>query len=125
MRDKLISLLAILVALIGWWSLYELTGKVWPDQPGAQPLFYALLFLAVTGTVAPPAAYLNHRLAPRAVEVDPWRSFRQSAWVGMCVTAWAWLQAHRVLNLGSALVVALIFGAVEVLITRLRDELKA
>jgi hypothetical protein len=124
MRGKLISLLAILVALVGWWGLYELTGNVRPDQSGAQPLFYALVFLAVTGTLVPPAAYLNHRLAPQAVERDPWRFFRQSAWAGMCVAVWTWLQAHRVLNLGTALVIALIFVAIEVLIARLRDESK-
>ena len=58
MRGKLLTILSILVAIVGWWGLYELTGKVAPDQAGALPFFFALLFVAVTGTVAPAAAYL-------------------------------------------------------------------
>lgn len=120
MQGKLVTLLAILTAMIGWWGLYELTGKVWPDQPGAQPFFFALLFLAVTATLIPPATYLNRRFALQAVERDPWRSFRHSAWGGMCIAVWTWLHMHRAFNLGFALVTTLIFVAVEVLFTRLR-----
>jgi hypothetical protein len=120
MRDKLVTLLSILTAVVGWWGLYELTDKVWPDQPGAQSFLFALLFLATTATLIPPAAYLNRRFATQAVGRDPWRFFRHSAWGGMCITIWAWLQMHRAFNLGFALVIALIFVAVEVLFTRLR-----
>ncbi|MBN1138372.1 MAG: hypothetical protein JXM73_17420 [Anaerolineae bacterium] len=122
MRRTLISLAAVLLAAVGWWGLYELTGKVGPDQAGAMPLFFALLFLALTATLAPPAAYLNRRLAPEAAGRDPWRFVRHSAWGGLCLTAWAWLQVHRVFNLGFALVIALIFVAVEFVIVRLKAE---
>jgi len=122
MRDKLISVLAVLLAVIGWWGLYELTGKITPEQPGVLPFFFALLFLAVTATLAPAAAYLNRRFAPEAVARDPWRFFRHSAWGGLCVIAWAWLQMHRALNVGFALISILIFVAIEVLINRLRGE---
>jgi hypothetical protein len=120
MRHTLISLAAVLLAVVGWWGLYELTGKVGPDQAGVTPLFFALLFLALTATLAPPAAYLNRRFAPEAVRRDPWRFLRYSAWAGLCLTAWAWLQMHRVFNLGFALVIALIFVALEFVIVRLR-----
>lgn len=122
MRDKIISLVAILLAVVGWWSLYELTGKVGPDQPGAQPFFFALLFLAVTATLAPPAAYLNRRFAPRMVERDPLRFLRHSAWGGLCLSSWVWLQTHRAFNLAFALVIALMFIALEVLVVRMRSE---
>ena len=46
MRYTLISVAAVLLAVVGWWGLYELTGKVAPDQAGVMPLFFALLFLA-------------------------------------------------------------------------------
>jgi len=122
MRHTLISLAAVLLAVVGWWGLYELTGKVGPDQAGVMPLFFALLFLALTATLAPPAAYLNRRFAPDALGRDRWRFVRHSAWGGLCLTAWVWLQMHRVFNLGFALVIALIFVALEFVIVRLRAE---
>lgn len=122
MWGKVIIVLAILCALIGWSGLYLLMGKVTPDQPGVQSLFFALLFLALTATLAPAAAYLNRRFAPEATARDSWRFFRHSAWGGLCIAAWAWLQVHRAFNLGFALVIALIFVAIEVLVVRLKGE---
>jgi len=122
MRGKLLTILSILVAIVGWWGLYELTGKVAPDQAGVLPFFFALLFVAVTGTVGPAAAYLNRRFAPQATQRDPWRFLRHSAWMGICVASWGWLQMHRAFNAGFALIIAMIFVALEVLITRLKGE---
>ncbi len=122
MRDRLITFLAILLAVVGWWSLYELTGKVEPDQPGAMTFFFALLFLALTATLAPAAAYLNRRFAPEATARDPWRFLRHSAWAGICISSWAWLQTLRAFNVAFALIIALIFVALEVLIARLKGE---
>jgi hypothetical protein len=122
MRDKLISMLALVVAIIGWWGLYELTGQIGPEQPGALSFFFALLFLALTATLAPALAYLNRRFAPEAVERDPWRFLRHSAWAALCLTSWAWLQSHRAFNLAFALIVALIFVGIELLIVRLKGE---
>jgi hypothetical protein len=122
MRDRVISIVAVLVAIIGWWGLYELMGQIGPDQPGALTFFFALLFLALTATFAPPAAYLNRRLVPVAVEHDPWRFLRHSAWAALCLTSWAWLQSHRVFNLAFALITALIFVGIELLIVRLKGE---
>jgi hypothetical protein len=122
MRDKLITILAVLAFVVGWWGLYELTGRVGPNQPGAMTFFFALLFLALTATLAPPAAYLNRRFAPDAVARDPWRFLRHSAGGGLCLSSWAWLQMLRAFNLAFALIIALIFIAIEVLIVRLRRE---
>lgn len=122
MGSRLISIAAILVAGIGWWSLYELTGRVTPEQSGALPFFFALLFLTMTATLAPAMAYLNRRIAPQTATRDPWRFFRHSAWGGLCITAWAWLQMHRALNVGFAVIILMIFIAIEVLISRLRTE---
>jgi hypothetical protein len=122
MRYRLISFVAVLLAVVGWWGVYELTRRVDPALPGVKPFFFALLFLALTATLAPPAAYLNRRFAPEAVARDPWRFLRHSAWGGLCLTAWVWLQMLRAFNLGFALVIALIFVALEVLIIKLRGE---
>jgi len=122
MRGKLLTALSILTAGVGWWGLYELTARVAPDAAGALPFFFALLFAAVTGTVAPAAAYLNRRFAPLATARDPWRFLRHSAWAGICVSIWAWLQMNRAFNAAFAIITILIFIALEVLIVRLREE---
>jgi len=117
-----ITLVALLVATTGWWALYELTGRISPDQPGAVEFFFALLFVAITGTLIPAAAYLNRRFAPLATAQDPWRFFRHSAWGGLSVVVLAWLQMHRSVHVGFALVIILMFVALEVLIARLRSD---
>lgn len=122
MRNRIITVVAILLAIVGWWGLYELTGRVGPETSAIQIFFFALLFLALTATLTPPAAYLNRRFAPDAVERDPLRFLRHAAWGGLCLTSWAWLQTHRAFNLGFAVVIALMFVALEVLIVRLRGE---
>ena len=122
MRNRLITMGAIVLAVVGWWGIYELVSNVWPDQPGAQPFFYALLFLALTATLIPPTSYLNRRFAPQAVARDPLRFLRQSAWGALILSSWVWLQTHRAFNLGFAVVIALMFLAVEVLIARMRSE---
>ena len=120
MRGRVITFVAILLAIVGWWGIWNLTGMITSSEPGGLSFFYALLFLAVTATLMPPLAYLNRRFAPEITERDPWRFFRQSAWGGICVAVWAWLQMNRAFHVGFALVSILIFVAIEVLITRLR-----
>jgi hypothetical protein len=122
MRNTVITILAVVTAAIGWWSLYELADRIAPSEPDALPPFLALLFLAVTATLVPPAAFLNRRFAPDAVARDPYRFIRHSAWGGICVAAWAWLLAQGAFNLGFALLTVLIFIAIEFLITWLRKD---
>jgi hypothetical protein len=50
------------------------------------------------------------------------RFLRHSAWGGLVLSSWVWLQTHRAFNLGFAVVIALMFLAVEVLIARMRSE---
>lgn len=122
MRDKLISLLAIFLAVFSWFGLYEYTGMARPEEPAALTFFYAVLFLALTATLAPLVLFLNRRFAPEAYARDPWRILRHSAWGGLCLASWAWLQMQRTFNFAFALVIALIFVAIELLIVRLRSE---
>ena len=122
MRDKLIVVLAVFLAIFSWWGLFEYVGMVTPGEPGALALFYAVLFLALTTTLAPLFLFLNRRFAPEAYARDPWRLLRHSSWGGLCLASWAWLQMERTFNLAFALVIALIFVAIELLILRLRSE---
>ena len=120
MRWIYVLLPAIPSAAAAWWGIYEITRDFRPDDPGALGMFFLLLVVALAATLAPPIAYLNHRLAPEATKRDPWRVLRHSVWCGLCLTSWAWLQAQRSLNVAFALIIAMIFVAIEVLIVRLR-----
>lgn len=122
MREIVIIVLSLILAGTGWWGVYSLPGKVWPDEPGALVFFFALLFLAFTGTLAPPITFLNRRFAPEAYAQDPWRVFRHSVWAALCLVSWAWLQMLGALNVAFALIIAMIFIAIEVLIIRLRGR---
>jgi hypothetical protein len=120
MRDRLISVAAVLLAALSWWGLYRFTGQVGPDQSAAVFLFFAILFFALTSTAVPPVLFLNRRFAAGTLRRDPWRIVRQSAWCGLCLTIWTWLQMLRAFSLAFALIIAMIFIAIEVLIIRLR-----
>lgn len=122
MRNKVITIVAVLAAVVGWWGLWELTSRLAPDQPEALTFFFSILFLAVTATLIPAFAYLNHRFAPGAAEQDRLRFLRHSAWGGICVVTWAWLQMHRAFNLGFAFIIALIFISIEFFVVRTRGE---
>ena len=121
MRGLFIALVSIVLAVAGWWGVYLLTDNLTPDEPGAMPLFFGLLFVALTGTLAPVIAYLNRRFAPSTYVLHPWRALRQSIWAGLCLTSWAWLQMQREFNIAFALIIALIFVAIEFLIVKTRD----
>ena len=121
--SRLVVVIIALVAVAGWWGLYALTGRVEPEQPGMLAVFFALLFVASTATLALPLGYLNRKFAPRAVSRAPWRFLRHGIWGGLCLALWAWLQMHRALNWSFALITALIFLAVELLIVRIRGEI--
>lgn len=122
MQARIVSLFAVPVAAASWWGLYLLTGNVTPDQPGTLPAFFVLLFLALVATLAPPAAYLNRRLAPEATDRAPWRFLRHSILGAVCLSFWVWLQMHRAFNLGFVFIIGLVFVAVELFIVRMRSE---
>jgi hypothetical protein len=108
--------------VVGWWGIYQLTGRVNPDQPRALLLFFTLFSLTLTATLAPLTAHLNRRFAPEATARAPLRFIRHSLWAGLCLSSWVWLQMHRAFNLGFAFIIVLIFVTIEVFITRTRNE---
>ena len=122
MRYRVVEILAILVAVAGWWTLYQLATQTRPAESGILALFFALLFLTLSATLAPVAAFLNRRFAPKAASRAPFRFLRHSIMGGLCLTSWAWLQMHRAFNLGFAFIIALIFVAIELFLLRLRPS---
>ena len=122
MRTIAVLLIAVIVAVAGWWGLYQFTSQVGPEQPGARMSFFILLFLALTATLVPVAALLNRRFGTGVVSRSPWRFLRHSVWGALCLTSYAWLQTHQAFNLGFAFIIALIFVAIEVFILRMGGD---
>ena len=122
MRERVIVILSLLLAALGWWALYQFTSQTNPDESGAISFLCAALFLALTATMALPALFLNRRFAPEAYARDPWRVLRHAAWAALCLMSWAWLQMQRVLNPAYAIITILIFVAIEVVIVRISRE---
>jgi hypothetical protein len=122
MWRRIILVVAVLVAVVGWWLLYLLTSTTLPEQPAVLGLFFALLFLTLTATLIPIVAYLNHRFAPEATNRAPFRFLRHSVWAGLCLSSCAWLQMHRAFNLGFVFIIVLIFVAIELFLVRMRGE---
>lgn len=122
MRERIIVILALVLAALGWWALYEFTSQTDPKEAGAISFFFAVLFLALTASLALPALLLNRRFAPDAYARDPWRVLRHAAWGALCLMSWAWLQMQRILNPAYAVVIILIFVAIEVVIVRISRE---
>ena len=93
-----VLLAGLALALAGWAGIAFL---VFNTLPSAFPywLFFACLFMAVTGTALPFVRFLNARFARRRVaDVPGGVLLRQSIWVAVFVTTCAWLQIPRLLN---------------------------
>ena len=119
MRWLYLLLLALPAAVGGWWGLYNIATRQHPEGE-ALPRFYGLLALAVAGTLAPAIAYLNRRfLSLEAFRHYRWRPLRQAAWCGLCLASWAWLQEHDEFKFIYAILIALVFVALELLCQRL------
>lgn len=106
---------AIVMLIIGWGGLYLLVINQPPRLAGQLWLFFVLLDIAITGTAIPIVRYLNVRLTPINVPLPPGGIIvRQSVWVGLYIVTCAWLQIPRVLTPAIAILLALVFIAIEV-----------
>lgn len=122
MRWLYLLLLALPAAAGGAWGVWDTLQKhPRPLSEGGAPLeFYGYLALALAGILVPGVAYLNRRFLPDAAfRHYRWRPFRQAAWIGLCVASWMWLLEHREFRFPYAMLIALIFVALELLCQRL------
>lgn len=119
---------AVLLMLAGWGGLYIVITHMQPRIGGELWLFFACLFMAVTGTAIPFVRYLNVTFTPTDSEVPPSGVIvRQSIWIGLFVLMCAWLQIPRALSLPLAFFMGMVFIVVEVFlrtreIASLRDD---
>lgn len=108
-------LASVLMMLIGWGGLYQLTTTALPRIGGELWLFFMLLQIAVTGTSLPFVRFLNVRFTSLMDDVPPSGVVvRQSVWIGFFVITCAWLQIPRALSVPLAIFVALVFVVVEI-----------
>lgn len=114
-------LAALVMMLIGWGGLARLIMTSLPRIGGELWLFFALLQIAITGTVIPIVRYLNTRFTALDKEPPPGGVIvRQSVWIGLFCVSCAWLQIPRALTVTLAIFIALVFIIVELLL-RLRE----
>ncbi len=108
-----LTLAAWFLALVGWAGVIYLTNFTIPTV-GPRWLFFAVWFVALTGTAIPFARYLNLRfgksLPPESVLL------RQSLWFGLFGATCAWLQLGRALNWATGLLLAAALIAIEIFI---------
>ena len=117
-RDRRWMSYAVLIALLAWaglWGVVQL-----PITGASQVVFFSLLFVAVSSTVMPAAAYLNARFGHSASErIHRVRFVRQSVWLGVFVVIAGWLQTRRILTVTLALILMAVLALTETfLITR-------
>jgi hypothetical protein len=106
---------AAVMIMVGWGGLYLLVTTQPPRLAGQLWLFFVLLHVAITGTAIPVVRYLNLRFTPLTEALPPGGIIvRQSVWIGLFVVICAWLQIPRVLSPIVAVLLALVFLAIEV-----------
>jgi hypothetical protein len=112
---------AVLMAVGGWSGLVYLVVNTLPTVANRW-IFFALLYVALSGTALPFIRYLNKRFARTdAPPVPGMVLVRQSNWVGLFGTACAWLRIPRVLSWSVAFFLALALVVIEVFL-RLRER---
>jgi hypothetical protein len=109
----------LFLAITGWGGLgvliVSLPPTVWPRW-----LFFFFSVLAITGTILPIVAFLNRRF-PSHPPANTGVITRQAIWIGIYFPTLAWLQIPRILTVSQAVLLALAFILVELLL-RMRER---
>lgn len=109
-----VLLSAVVLLIVGWGGLYWLVTTQIPRIGGQIWIFFVLLQMAITGTAIPLVRYINVRFTPIRAPLPPGGIIvRQSVWIGLYLVVCAWLQIPRVLTPIVALLLALVFIAIE------------
>lgn len=112
---------ALLMGMSGWAGLIYLMTQTKPTL-SHRWFFFCAIVVAVTGTSAPLVALLN-RLFSTRTPVGFGMIVREALWVGIYFAALIWLNKGQVLTLSLAVVLAVGFILVEVLLRlRARSE---
>lgn len=105
-KDFLVSTFFLMV--VGWGGLFLLIFYTLPTV-GPRWLFFFLCVLALTGTMLPFVAFINHRF-PSTPPPTHGVIVRQALWTAVYISTLIWLQIGRVLSL--TLAILLVIGIV-------------
>lgn len=86
----------MILILVGWGGLFGVIHLSWPIV-WFRWGFFALLILALTGTVLP-VVYFFHRRFPDSPPAEPNVIVRQAVWFGVYGATLAWLQLGRLVT---------------------------
>lgn len=95
-RFRPFGISSLILMLIGWGGLFVVLYMAWP-MVWFRWGFFALLILALTGTVLP-IVYFFHRRFPDSPPADANVIVRQSVWFGVYGATLAWLQLGRLVT---------------------------
>lgn len=110
-----------LLAVVGWPGLIWLMTRTLPTVPNRWA-FYALLFIALTGSALPVVRLIHRRFSQQqGLFVPTGVLIREAVWLGMLGATLAWLRIPRLLSVPIALVLVLAMIAIEVLL-RIRER---
>ncbi|HQU37514.1 MAG TPA: hypothetical protein PLR65_13095 [Anaerolineales bacterium] len=87
---------ALILMLVGWGGLFALVHYSLP-LVGFRFLFFALIIVALTGTLLP-IVYFFHRRFPANPPAESNVIVRQAAWFGVYGATLAWLQLGRLVT---------------------------
>lgn len=87
---------ALILMLVGWGGLFALVRYSLP-LVGFRFLFFALIIVALTGTLLP-IVYFFHRRFPANPPAESNVIVRQAAWFGVYGATLAWLQLGRLVT---------------------------
>lgn len=87
---------SLILILLGWGGLFGVLYLSWPIV-WFRWGFFALLILALTGTVLP-VVYFFHRRFPDSPPAEPNVIVRQAVWFGVYGATLAWLQLGRLVT---------------------------
>jgi hypothetical protein len=111
--------ITLILFVLGWGGLAVVLTTTLPAL-GPRWLFFFLTVIAITGTVLPVIYFLNRRF-PSKPPAGGNAVVRQALWFGIYGSTLAWLQLGRLNTLASAIVLAFIIAAAE-LLARLWDR---
>ena len=104
---------SLALAILGWLGFLYFTFRL-PPTGSTLPLFFLILFIAVTASAIPfTVLTIGRRRKAGKRRQTLWRSIRQGLWVGLWVTLCAWLQWIQLLNWIVAFLFFFIFALIE------------
>ncbi len=113
MSSRVLWIISLPLALLGWAGLVFATGAMLPSSTAALIVVTALLALALTMTAAPLVWLVARRFAPTGVGGSPAVALRIAGWIGLWGAAVVGLRLARAFDWVVLLTLAAVLGLAE------------